>query len=86
MGIDYGILPKLVNLIFPFLAIFILPTSPAEGFNKQIKRACKKSIQFVTEEALEKRLVTMFLHYNEGMSRRKVREWRIIVELMGKEA
>ena len=51
-----------------------------ESFNKQIKRAVKKQIQFVTEEALEKRLVSMFLHYNEGVGKRKVRCWRSIVE------
>ena len=37
-----------------------------ESFNKQLKRVLKKRIQFVTEEALEKRLVSMFLHYNGG--------------------
>lgn len=50
-----------------------------ESFNKQIKRLLKKQIQFVTEEALEKRIVSMFLHYNEGIGRRKVRCWREIV-------
>ena len=55
-----------------------------EGFNKQIKRELKKQIQFVTEEALEKRLVTMFLHYNNGIDTKKVHGWRIIVDLMGK--
>ena len=50
-----------------------------ESFNKQIKRLVKKQIQFVTEEALEKRIVSMFLHYNEGVGRRKVRCWREIV-------
>ena len=50
-----------------------------ESFNKQIKRLLKKQIQFVTEEALEKRIVSMFLHYNEGVGRRKVRCWREIV-------
>lgn len=39
----------------------------------------KKQIQFVTEEALEKRLVSMFLHYNEGVRKRRVRCWREIV-------
>ena len=38
-----------------------------ESFNKQIKRLVKKQIQFVTEEALEKRIVSMFLHYNGEM-------------------
>ncbi len=50
-----------------------------ESFNKQIKRTLKKQIQFVTEEALEKRLVSMFLHYNEGIGKRKARCWREIV-------
>ena len=50
-----------------------------ESFNKQIKRLLKKQIQFATEEALEKRIVSMFLHYNEGVGRRKVRCWREIV-------
>ena len=50
-----------------------------ESFNKQIKRTLKKQIQFVTEEALEKRLVSIFLHYNEGIGKRKVRCWREIV-------
>ena len=50
-----------------------------ESFNKQIKGALKKQIRFVTEEALEKRLVSMFLHYNEGIAKRKVRCWREIV-------
>ena len=50
-----------------------------ESFNKQIKRVLKKQIQFITEEALEKRLVSMFLHYNEGIGKKKVRCWREIV-------
>ena len=50
-----------------------------ESFNKQIKRMVKKQIQFVTEEALEKRMVSLFLHYNDDPGRRKVRCWREIV-------
>lgn len=50
-----------------------------ESFNKQIKRMLKKQIQFVTEEALEKRIVSMFLHYNEGIGKRKVKCWRDII-------
>ena len=50
-----------------------------ESFNKQIKRLVKKQIQFVTEEALEKRIVSMFLHYNDDLGKRKVRCWREIV-------
>ena len=51
-----------------------------ESFNKDIKRMLKKQIQFVSEEALEKRLVSMALHYNEKVGKRKVRCWREIVE------
>ena len=51
-----------------------------ESFNKQLKRMLKKQIQFVTEEALEKRIVSMFLHYNEAIGRRRVRCWREIVD------
>ena len=54
-----------------------------ESFNKQIKRTLKKQIQFVTEEALGKRLVSIFLHYNEGIGKRKVRCWREIVAYDG---
>ena len=43
------------------------------------KRLVKKQIQFVTEEALEKRIVSMFLHYNDDPGKRKVRCWREIV-------
>lgn len=50
-----------------------------ESFNKQIKRLLKKQIQFATEEALEKRIVSMFLHYNEGVGKRKVKCWGEIV-------
>lgn len=57
----------------------IYTNNPIESFNKQIKRTLKKQIQFVTEEALEKRLVSIFLHYNEGIGKRKVRCWREIV-------
>lgn len=70
---------------FPFeIRHLIYTNNPIESLNKQIKRELKKQIQFVTEEALEKRLVTMFLHYNMGLSTRKVRGWRIIVDLMGR--
>lgn len=51
-----------------------------ESFNKQIKRALKKQIQFASESASEKRIVSMFLHYNEGVGKRKARCWRSIVE------
>lgn len=60
----------------------IYTNNPIESLNKQIKRGLKKQIQFVTEEALEKRLVTMFLHFNMDPAGRKVRGWRTIVDLM----
>ena len=50
-----------------------------ESFNKQIKRMLKKQIRFVAEEALEKRIVSMLLHYNEGIGKRKVKCWRDII-------
>ncbi|MCR5348089.1 MAG: transposase [Bacilli bacterium] len=59
----------------------IYTNSRIGSFNKQIERLVKKQIQFVTEEALEKRIVSMFLHYNEGVGRRKVRRWREITLL-----
>ncbi len=55
----------------------IYTNNPIESMNKHIKRELKKQIQFVTEEALEKRLVTMFLHYNMGLSTRKVKGRRV---------
>lgn len=61
----------------------IYTNNPIEAFNKQIKRELKKQIQFVTEEALEKRIVTLFLHFNNGVDARKVRGWRTIVDIMG---
>ena len=45
--------------------------NPIESFNKQIKRELRKQIWFVTEEALEKRIVTMFLHFNKGWTPEK---------------
>ena len=51
-----------------------------ESFNKQIKRMIKKQIQFTAEAALEKRIVSMALHYNEDIGKRKVKCWRSIVE------
>jgi transposase-like protein len=44
-----------------------------EGFNKQIKRLLKKHIQFVDEEAMEKCLVSIFLHYNDKVGKRTIR-------------
>ena len=42
-----------------------------EYFNKQIKRIAKKRMQFVTEEALEKRIVSMFLRCNDDPARER---------------
>ncbi|MCI5940944.1 transposase [bacterium] len=42
-----------------------------ECFNKQIKRMAKKQMQFVTEEALEKRIVSMFLRCNDDPARER---------------
>lgn len=50
-----------------------------ESSNKQIKRMLKKQIRFVAEEALEKRIVSMFLHYSEEIGKRKVKCWKGIV-------
>jgi transposase-like protein len=49
-----------------------------EGFNKQIKRMIKKHIQFVDEKAEEKVLVSIFLHYDEKVGKRKTRGWEMI--------
>ena len=42
-----------------------------EYFNKQIKRMAKKQMQFVTEVALEKRIVSMFLRCNDDPARER---------------
>ena len=57
----------------------IYTNSRIESFNKQIKRMLKEQIQFVAEEALEERIVSMFLHYNEDVGKRKVKCWKGIV-------
>lgn len=44
-----------------------------EGFNKQIRRMLKKHIQFVTEEAMEKCLISIFLHYNLWPGKRPIK-------------
>ena len=94
-GAKYKSVAKWADSLRDFLAFCEFPealrrkiytNNAVEGFNKQIKRMCKKSIQFVTEDALEKKLVTMFLHFNDGMGRRKVRGWAEIVEFMEKGA
>ena len=40
----------------------------------------KKQIQFTAEAALEKRIVSIALHYNEDIGKVKVKCWRSIVE------
>lgn len=94
-GAKYKSVAKWADSLRDFLTFYEFPealrrkiytNNAVEGFNKQIKRMCKKSIQFVTEDALEKKLVTMFLHFNDGMNRRKVRGWAEIVEFMEKGA
>ena len=94
-GAEYKSVAKWADSLRDFLAFYEFPealrrkiytNNAVEGFNKQIKRICKKPIQFVTEDALEKKLVTMFLHFNDGMNRRKVRGWAEIVEFMEKGA
>lgn len=62
------------------LRALVYTNNRIESFNKQIKRMIKKQIQFVSEEALEKRIVSMALHYNEDIGKRKVKCWRSIVE------
>ncbi len=63
----------------------IYTNNPIESLDKQIKRGLKKQTQFVAEEALEKRLVTMFLHFNDCLKAKKVRGWRTIVDLISKQ-
>ena len=62
------------------LRALVYTNNRIESFNKQMKRMIKKQIQFVSEEALEKRIVSMALHYNEDIGKRKVKCWRSIVE------
>jgi hypothetical protein len=38
----------------------------------------KKHIQFVDEKAEEKVLVSIFLHYDEKVGKRKMRGWEMI--------
>lgn len=56
-----------------------------EGFNKQIKRMIKKHIQFVDEKAEEKVLVSIFLHYDEKVGKRKTRGWEMIEAMANKD-
>ena len=62
------------------LRALVYTNNRIESFNKQIKRMIKKQIQFTAEAALEKRIVSMALHYNEDIGKRKVKCWRSIVE------
>lgn len=62
----------------------VYTNSRIESFSKQIKRMVKKQIQFTAEAALEKRLVSMFLHYNEGIGKRKVRCWGKLLPIMSR--
>lgn len=58
----------------------ITPTNNrVDPSNKQLKRMLKKQTQFVTEEALEKRAVSMFLHYYKAIGRWKAGCWKHIV-------
>lgn len=52
----------------------------AGSFSKRRRRMPRKRIRLVREEALEKRVVSMFLHHDEAIGRRRVRCWREIVE------
>ncbi len=52
----------------------------AGSSDRRLRRMPRKQIQFVTEEALEKRVVSMFLHHDEAVGRRRVRCWREIVD------
>jgi transposase-like protein len=56
-----------------------------EGFNKEIKRMIKKHIQFVDEEAEEKVLVSIFLHYDERVGKRPIRGKELIEEMEKKD-
>ena len=66
----------------------LLKNAIAEGddlesaMRKAAATAAKEAVESLlrTEvQALEKRVVSLFLHYNEGVGRRKVRCWREIV-------
>ena len=56
-----------------------------EGSDKQIKRTVKKHIQFVDEDAEEKALVSIFLHCDEKVGKRKIRGWEMIEETEKKD-
>ena len=44
-----------------------------------LESAMRKAANLAAKEALEKRIVSLFLHYNDDPGRRKVRCWREIV-------
>lgn len=59
---------------------YIYTNNAIEGFNKQIKRLLKKRIQFITQDALEKVLVSIFLHYNMKPGKHSIKEVKYIEE------
>lgn len=66
------------------LRALVYTNNRIESFNKQKKRMIKKQIQFVSEEALEKRIVSMALNYNEDIGKRKVKCWRSKLNIMSR--
>ena len=67
----------LASCEFPVgLRRLIYTNNRAGPSDKQLKRMLKNQIQLVTEEALEKRIVSMFLHHDEALGRRRVKCWR----------
>ena len=62
------------------LRALVYTNNRVESFDKQIKRMVKKQIRFVSEAALEKRIVSMALHCNEDIGKRKAKCRRSIVE------
>ncbi len=44
-----------------------------------LESAMRKAANLAAKEALEKRMVSLFLYYNDDPGRRKVRCWREIV-------
>lgn len=50
-----------------------------EGFNKEIRRQAKAHVQFCSEDAEEKFLVTLFNRYNLRVGRRPIK-WRELIE------
>lgn len=86
---SYPFLKKIKDKSIYFLAFYKYPielrkliysNNRIESYNKQIKRQLKIREQFVTTDALEKLLVSMFIQSNEG-GFRKVNNWEKIKEL-----